>query len=481
MYGEAVMMKGILSRIKKSFQFSKEGLSFGEKLVLCLPMQAISLSSVLIHNVYIKFYTDLIGLKPTYVSLIYFIFNVWNMLNDPVFGIFLDKMKYKPKRGKYVYVMRVTLPLMILMLVGMLFAQPTWEDKVIFGVLLGSLFVYDTAATFFQISANCFTLLSAPSKEERVDISVIGGYVANIVSFFATLIPTMLLVGDTKNNRGLVITLLLGVVAMNAFLYIFAAFKLKDKEELYSLGDSSAVPFNPKTLWSDVKGILKMRAFWTTFFFRATAFAPMGVYFTAFLFYMDYAIKSTGFQATLVDVLPMLVVFAIYPVIGNFVKKKGIKKSIFLSMIPYLIGCSVLFFTKNWVIALLSYIPIMFTRTLSGTANAIMSAIMIDENEEKTGIRKPGLFEAINALLNAPLAGIQLVLFTFIIEYFGYQAGGVVQTARAVTGIRIATAGVPILFCLIGIIPLLFYPYSVKRENELSEYSKKRRRPSKEA
>lgn len=475
------MMKNILSRIKKSFQFSKEGLSFSEKLVLCLPAQALSLSSVLIHNVYIKFYTDLIGLKPTYVSLIYFIFNVWNMLNDPVFGIFLDKMKYKRKRGKYVYVMRVTIPLMILMLIGMLFAQPAWDDVVIFWVLLGSLFLYDTAATFFGISAGCFVLLSAPSKEERVDISVIGGYVANIVSFFATLIPTMLLVGDTKNNRGLVITLLLCVVAMNAFLYIFAAFKLKDKEELYRLGDSSAVPFNPKTLWQDVKGIMKMRAFWTTFFFRATAFAPSGAFFTAFLFYMDYVIKSTGFQATLVDVLPMLVVFAIYPVIGNYVKKKGIKKSVLFSMLPYLIGYIVLLFTNNWVLALFAYIPIMFTKTLSGTANSIMQATMIDENEEQTGIRKPGLFGSIEAILNAPLAGIQLVLFTTIIERFGYQEGGGIQTANAVLGIRIATAGVPILFCLLGIIPLLLYPYSAQRENELSEYSKKRRHPSEEA
>jgi GPH family glycoside/pentoside/hexuronide:cation symporter len=287
----------------------------------------------------------------------------------------------------------------------------------------------------------------------------------------------MLLVGDTKNNRGLVITLLLCVVAMNAFIYIFAAFKLKDKEELYALGDSSAVPFNPKTLWQDVKGIFKMRAFWTTFFFRATAFAPGGVYFTAFLFYMDYVIKSTGFQATLVDVLPMLVVFAIYPIIGNFVKKKGIKKSILFAMIPNLIGYTILLLTYYLIFALFDYIPIMFTKTLSGTANSIMQAIMIDENEEQTGIRKPGLFGALEAILNAPLAGLQLVLFTTIIELFGYQEGGGIQTASAVLGIRIATAGVPILFCLIGIIPLLLYPYSVQRENELSEYSKQRRRP----
>ncbi len=173
------------SKLKNRFKFSENGLSLSEKFILCLPHQALSLSSVLIHNVYIKYYTDLVGLKPSYVSLIYFIFNVWNMLNDPVFGVFLDKMKYRPKRGKYVYVMRVTVPFMVLMLVMMLFASPSWSDMTIFWLFYYWLSLSMTPlALFFVISANSYVLLAAPTKEERVDISVIGGYVANIVSFF---------------------------------------------------------------------------------------------------------------------------------------------------------------------------------------------------------------------------------------------------------------------------------------------------------
>src|SRR5690625_5256570 len=42
-------------------------------------------------------------------------------------------------------------------------------------------------------------------------------------------------------------------------------------------------------------------------------------------------------------------------------------------------------------------------------------------------------------------------------------------------GIKIATAGVPIVFALLGFIALSFLPYSRSVEAELSEYSKRRR------
>lgn len=460
---------------KNQFGCSKEGINFKEKFILCLPAQASSLSSVLIHNVYIKMYTDIIGLQPKYVSWIYFIFNIWNMLNDPIFGVMLDKMKYNPKRGKYVYVMRVTAPLMILMVTLMMFASPTWEQTTIFVFLLLTLFFYDTGATFFGISASCYNMLAAPSKEERIDVSVIGGYVANIVSFFATLIPTFLLVGDTKNNRPLLLTLLMCVVLLNAAMYLYAVFNLKDKPELYEVGDGGATQINRDTLWVDVKSIITMKSFWCNFFYGMTAYAPQGIYFTAFLYYMDYVIVAKGWQATLADVCPMLFVFLVYPILGNLVKYKGSKVTMFTSMIPYMIGYIILYFSRSWLMVLFSYCFIMLGKYMNATACAPLGAAIIDENEKNTGTRKPGLFGAISAILAAPIGGIQLMIFTTIIDKFGFVAGGGAQSTMAVEGIRIATALVPIAFCLVGIIPLLLLPFSLKKENELSEFSKDRR------
>jgi GPH family glycoside/pentoside/hexuronide:cation symporter len=63
-----------------------------------------------------------------------------------------------------------------------------------------------------------------------------------------------------------------------------------------------------------------------------------------------------------------------------------------------------------------------------------------------------------------------------IIKYFGYNEHATLQSASAMVGIRIATAIVPIIFCLIGMIPLKIFPYDREKEQELSRFSENRRR-----
>ena len=470
------LIKYGLAKLKQQYRFSDTNLTLKEKFLLALPGPAGSLSNVLIHNVYIKLYTDIIKLDPVYVSMIYFWFNIWNTLNDPLFGLFIDRMKYDPKRGKFMYLMRVTVPFILVSLIAMLFADPAWPQKKIFFILLAELFIFDTAYTIFHISNHCYFLVAAPSKEERVDVNVITGYVANFFSFFATLVPSFLLVGNKGQNRLQIAAILMGVVALNAVVYIVAVTMLKDKTEMYASEAQQQNGINLKTVWLDVMSIIRMKAFWTWFFFGITAFAPSGIYFTAFLYFMDHVIRADGLQTTIADVFPMIVVFAVYPIIGNAVKGLGGKRSIYLAMIPYIVGYILLFVSVTWWQVLMAYIPIMLGKYLAETAMAPLGAAIIDENEMLTGTRKTALFGAISALLAAPVSGIQLVIFMSIIKYFGYDEHAALQSARAVLGFRIATAGIPILYCLMGTIPLFLFPYSKKKEQELSRFSQMQRR-----
>ena len=199
------------------------------KWLLALPGPAMSLSSVLIHNVYIKMYTDVIGLDTMYVGLIYFWFNLWNMLNDPVFGVLIDRTKYRTGKGRFVRLMRISVPFILLSLAAMLFSSPAWEQRTIFLVLLAELFVFDTAFTVFGISNNCYQLIAAPTKEERVDVDVLRGFISNGASFFATIVPTMLLVGNAQKNRLQIVAILMGVICLNALLYLVSVTRLKEK------------------------------------------------------------------------------------------------------------------------------------------------------------------------------------------------------------------------------------------------------------
>ena len=96
-------LKGLFSNERRDGQISNR-----TKFFISFPSMPVTISNVLIHNAYIKYYSDVIGLDVGLVGTIYLVFGIWNAINDPMLGVFIDRWRYTPERGKYVYFMRVT-------------------------------------------------------------------------------------------------------------------------------------------------------------------------------------------------------------------------------------------------------------------------------------------------------------------------------------------------------------------------------------
>ena len=133
-----------------------------------------------------------------------------------LFGVMLDKKRYIPGKGKFLLVMRRTVPFMLLGLVSMAWSSPSWSQGVIFAVFLAELFLYDIAATFYLISATSYFYLAAPTREERINVDVYKSWIGNISSAVATVVATQLLVGNTITSHTKIATILMGVVLVNA-------------------------------------------------------------------------------------------------------------------------------------------------------------------------------------------------------------------------------------------------------------------------
>ena len=435
-----------------------------------------SLSNILIHNAYIKFYTDIIGLDPKFVGIMYLIFGIWNAINDPAIGVLIDRRKYTEKRGKFLYLMRVTAPITVLSSFAMIFAQPTWGQWLIFAFFLVMLFIYDTSYTTYAISHASYVLVSAPSSKERVDVSVINTYVGNIGGLLGTLIPTLLLVGES--NKRLTIILFSVVLGVNSILYFLALKPLKERKEMYQneLDDLH----ERKGLFSDIamnaKHIIRSKAFLTFLLYQVIAKGPRFIYFTPFLYLMDYVLKVSGLQATLADIIPGIMLFLTVPFIGRYIKKIGYKKSIILASLPAAAGYLALYFVQNLLQAILAYIVMYVFTSAVDVAHAPLFGAIIDEDEQRTGVRKAGLYNGLNALLTIPVAGIQTAIFMAVISGFKFVAGSEVQSAMAIQGIRIGAGLIPCAFVLIGIIPMFFFPINKEKEQELSDFSVSQRR-----
>jgi GPH family glycoside/pentoside/hexuronide:cation symporter len=462
-------VKGIFSNESQNGRISNRA-----KFFLAFPTMPVTIGNVLIHNAYIKYYSDVIGLDVKLVGWIYLIFGIWNAVNDPMLGVFIDRWRYTPQRGKYVYFMRVTAPLAIFSSFAMLFAQPSWDEWLIFALFLVLLFIFDTAQTAYSISHANYILVAAPTKNERVDVSVIVAYIANIGGFFGTIIPTLLLVGES--DKTLTVVLFSGVLVLNAVLYWIALRNIQDKAEMYKDDVRSSEGELVKFVRESAKEAFTSRSFVTFVLYQVFGRGPIAFYFTPFLYLMDHVFKFSGGEAITIDVSSGLVMFIIVPFLGRWIKNIGLKKAIILSSFPAALGFLSLYFVRGFWGAMLGYWVIISASQVASLAIAPMLGAIIDEDEQMTDVRKAGLFTGLNALITIPVSGIQAAIFTSLISYFGFVSGAAEQNASALQGIRIGTGVIPFFFVLLGVVPMLFSPIDLAKEKELSEFSEHRHR-----
>ncbi len=452
-------------------------MTFREKLILALPGPASVIGPIIIHNALMKFYTDLIGLDAKFYGWIYLIYSIWNAINDPLLGAYIDRMPFSKKRGKYVYLMRVTAPTMLISIFLMLLASPSWSDWLIFAILTAELFVFDTAYTVYSVAYQSYFLLAAPDKENRVDVDVIRTYIGNVLGAMTTVIPTLLLVGD--GNRALVIPVFSIVVLVNAAMYFVALRALKDKAELYTTAKPPEHT-DLRQLLSDVKKIVLSRPFITYLLFYITARGAISYYFNPFLYFMDNVITDNrifsfeldpGTMATIADVIPGLIMLALLPAAGKLIKRFGSKRMTMIALIPALLGfASLLFINKGWQ-AIISYAFIVLSLNVIQTAGVVLNGALIDYDEMRTGIRKTGLYGGLFALFTTSLTSIQATIFSGILSRHGYDGTLAAQSAEAIRGIRIGAGLVPIIMCLVGFIPFLLFPIGRTLEKEISDFN----------
>ena len=125
---------------------------------------------------------------------------------------------------------------------------------------------------------------------------------------------------------------------------------------------------------------------------------------------------------------------------------------------------------------MLAYWVVIVGSQFGNLSQRPMLGAIIDEDEQKTDVRKAGLFTGLNALITIPVSGIQAAIFTTLISRYGFVSGAAEQSARALQGIRIGAGVIPFFFVLLGILPMLFSPIDRAKEKELSDFSEQRHR-----
>jgi Na+/melibiose symporter-like transporter len=157
--------------------------------------------------------------------------------------------------------------------------------------------------------------------------------------------------------------------------------------------------------------------------------------------------------------------FAFVPFLGRWVKAQGMRKAAILSSFPAALGFLSLYFVRNFWQVVVGYCIIIVGSQVGGLIGQPMLGAIIDQDE--TGL---------NALITIPISGIQAAVFTSLIGAYGFASGSAEQSLRALQGIRVGAGLLPVLFVLLGTIPMLFSPIDLQKEQELSDFAELRHR-----
>jgi GPH family glycoside/pentoside/hexuronide:cation symporter len=433
-----------------------------QKCFLGLSTAGSNMLSAIVGSAVLSYYLDFLHLAPRSIGSIYLLYGIWNALNDPLFGVWSDRRKAAPGKGKRLFFLKLAIPFFAIGYALFWIPSPGWSQTALFVSLFAALFVFDTAFTMYVLNQNAIQAAMTSDTNERASLSLWCTLISVLPVAASRFLPSYLLTGSRP--RGLIVASFLAIAAIGIAAMIAATARIKERP---AAGEGED---HPLALWPSLKATFSSASF---IFFVIYSFAMGGVALASasiLIPYLKYAFRLEGTAAMLPVLIGGVAQVAMYPLIYRVNRGLGLRKTLFLGIALAIVGYAGMFFARG-VASMIAFYSL--TQIGAGCHWLLFNAIIgdiADEDELKTGQRREGAFFGINALIVAPAQSIIFALFTWIIEAFGYTAafGGnsapdPALAARAAEGIRIGSAAVPCLFLLVGIVALYFYPLKGER------------------
>ena len=418
------------------------------------------------------FYTDAFGISAAAVGTLMAISRVWDAINDPMMGVFVDKRK-PGKNGKFrPYLRFMGIPLGIFTILTFLVIP-----NISHGMKLAYAYVtyigFGMAYTAINIPYGSLASVMTNDPVERTQLSTWRNLSATF-SMILLMVLTPKLVfnasGDVSAKGFLIAAVLYAIIANIAYR---ACYKMTTERVTVEVKEDA-----PKvSLGVTIKTLLKNRALigliLSSLGTLTAMFIPNSL--NAYLF-KDY-FGAPGLLS-IAGLLPMVGTFAALPFSSKLVAKFG-KKNVaaysgIISIICYVI--LVFFPSKN---------PMMYLvlTTVSGLGIALYNmmvwalvADVVDYQEYLSGQREEGTVYAAYSLARKLVQAIVGSIGGFALAAIGYKSGASVQTPQVAESIRTLVTVIPLVGFIFGTISMKFvYNLGNKKLKEVNEELERRR------
>ncbi len=395
------------------------------------------------------FWTDVVGIAAATASTMILISKVWDGINDPIMGAFIDRHEFNGEKARP-YFKWFAIPFGIAAVICFVTPDASMPIKVLYAFIAYN--VTNMIYTIINIPYGILATKMTSDVDERGTLNVYRMAFAMSGYAFVTLF-----VPSAVQHFGFFWAfLVLGIISVFIWLYVY-----KNSYELPI--DTTIEKENTIQFKVAIRNLLKNRV-WIILtvgmLFANIASAMMG---GAAAYYVQYYLGVPG----------LVGVYLLLPTIGQIISlvlftDRGFKKfgkikmtqlcllfaSVFSISIFFLIG------NDSGASLLLLAILLVFTGMAIGpimSATFAMLGDSIEYGEYKTNVRVEGLTYAGASLGQKVGAGLGTALVGYILAISGYVPN-VEQSSQALLGIRVVYVIAPVIFYMGYLIALQFNP-----------------------
>jgi glycoside/pentoside/hexuronide:cation symporter, GPH family len=399
------------------------------------------------------FYIDVIGLNAALAGIIWFVFGLWNAVNDPLMGNVSDRTRSRWGR-RIPYILFGAIPLGLSFF--FLWTPPRQSAALTAMYFVVFLFLYDTIYTLVIMAYNSLFTELATDLQERSSLAAVREGLAVIALLLAFILAPILSEELGFVTMGIVIGIFTSVG------YLISVIGAKE-DPAHMTGESmpmlqslkiclSSRPFR----WYIVANLAKEYLFVvlpaTLPFWRKYALNIQG---EAKVFGV---MMGPGDQEAILLAIPFLLCVSLLVAWNRITPRIGVRRAWIYSFLLFIPGLAMIMFATDFYTGLIG--TTLIAPGLSGfmMLPIVMLTDVIDDDAQRVGERREGIFFGINGGIVKLAFSFQGILYSIVFTVTGYVAGADVQSASAVWGIRFLMGGSPILAILLGAWALKNYP-----------------------
>ncbi|MBN2069484.1 MAG: MFS transporter [Opitutales bacterium] len=401
------------------------------------------------------FYTDVFGLKPAHVTILFLVARIWDAVNDPLMGYISDHTR--SRWGKFrPYLLFCAVPLNVLLIACFFTPEFSYTGKLIYAYV-----TYILQGMLFTAVGLPYSSINAVMTQDSQERSVISSWrmffaVVMALGFIAIFGKPIVGLFETEQKGFFFLAIILGVssTALLWLAFTQSEERVEVARERYGVKDIVTILFGNRELWVLALAMLLNTGVWV-------------IGNTVALYYFKYILHNADLQS----------LFFRYMIPCNVV---GVIVTPYLTR---LIGKHKTFILGSIIVAIFSFsryfVPdesliLIFALSMVSTVGMMFCSVTqwamlpdtIEYGQWKTGVRSEGIPYAFFSFMQKAGMALAGSFATYVMARTGYEANTDLVPA-AEEGIRWLFNIVPAVCSLLCLFSLFFYRLNEARYKEI--------------